>query len=505
MRRDQTQQGIQVHFSDNVAVALGDLASGVQVAVGKQSLCVVDQVPMGHKFALADISKGAAAVKYGSPFGEATTTIRQGQHVHSHNISTTLAGTESYPYKPTDGRDTCDASHTCLDRSFAGYRRSCGRVGTRNEIWILSTVGCVSRTTDRIARIAADRFSGRVDGIYSIIHPFGCSQLGDDLQDTQSILAGLINHPNAGGVLVVGLGCESNQIAALLARAADIDKDSGRIRYFNAQTVEDELETGLAAVAELVEYASRDSRSRCSLADLTVGLKCGGSDGFSGLSANPLVGRMCDAVTNAGGRAILTEIPEMFGAEQVLMNRCSNQTVHGQLVEVVNNFKQYFIDHGQPIYENPSPGNIEGGITTLEEKSLGATQKGGTAVVTDVLRYGERVVKAGLTILEAPGNDSVSSTAMVVAGATVLLFTTGRGTPLGCPVPTIKISSNSKIAAHKPHWIDFDAGTVLQGEAMENVDTRLLEKLVSVADGEPACNERNEEREIAIWKRGVTL
>jgi altronate hydrolase len=385
-----------------------------------------------------------------------------------------------------------------------GYRRRNGRVGTRNEIWILCTVGCVARTAERIASIGTARFDGRVDGVHAFTHPFGCSQLGDDLSRTRRVLASLAMHPNAGGVLIIGLGCESNQLDRLLAEAQDID--TSRVRAFSAQTADDEVEQGIRALEELVAIVERDKREPCPLSELTIGVKCGGSDGFSGITANPLVGHVADCVSSAGGTPILTEIPEIFGAEHLLMERATSERVFRDIVTLVNDFKRYFIDNGQPIYENPSPGNIAGGITTLEEKSLGAVQKGGHAPVSEVLRYGERASRPGLALLEAPGNDAVSSTALVAAGATVLLFTTGRGTPLGFPVPTLKIASNSALAQKKPHWIDFDAGVVLGGaKSMLQAGDELMHLVIETASGKPARNEQNGEREISIWKSGVTL
>jgi altronate hydrolase len=388
-------------------------------------------------------------------------------------------------------------------RSFSGYRRADGRVGIRNEIWILCTVGCVANTARRIADPAGRRSAGQVDGVFAFSHPFGCTQLGDNLSGTRRLLASLAAHPNAGGVLIVGLGCESNQFDALLAEASGIDRT--RLRAFTAQMVEDEVEEGIAAVAELVAIAAQGRRSECSLADFVIGLKCGGSDGFSGITANPLVGHVADSVTRSGGSAILTEIPEILGAEHILIARARDAGVADRIGALVDRFKRYFTDHGEPVSENPSPGNKAGGIATLEEKSLGAVQKAGTAPVTDVIDYGCRVGQPGLTLLEAPGNDAVSSTALAAAGATVILFTTGRGTPLGFPVPTEKISSNTALARRKPGWIDFDAGTVLDGEAMASAGARLLDTVVAVAGGALTCAEVNGEREIAIWKRGVTL
>lgn len=503
MDRVLAKKAIQINRLDTVAVALCDIDAGERLTIDGKSFVAEESIPIGHKVALTQMAAGAPVIKYGAAFGVATQKIVTGARVHTHNIRSTLTGVGRYNYKPTRCADNAMLARALGETRFFGYRRNNGRVGTRNEIWIVSTVGCVSRAAEQIAKLASERYEHQIDGVFAIRHSFGCSQLGDDLADTQKILAGLIDHPNAGGVLVLGLGCESNQAKSLLSLVTD--KEPERIQCFDAQSVENEIDAGLAAIARLVEIVGKDRRSECSVSELTVGLKCGGSDGFSGLTANPLVGQMCDFVTHFGGRAILSEIPELFGAEENLLNRCVDEPVFERLVGLVNDFKQYFIDHNQTIYENPSPGNIAGGISTLEEKSLGATQKGGSATVTDVLRYGGRVRKPGLTILEAPGNDGVSSTAMVASGATILLFTTGRGTPLGAPVPTVKISSNSTIAEKKAHWIDFDAGSLLRSDEMQEVASQLARKVVDVASGAKACNERNGEREIAIWKRGVTL
>ncbi|HEU0076521.1 MAG TPA: UxaA family hydrolase, partial [Longimicrobiaceae bacterium] len=440
-------------------------------------------------------------VKYGFPIGVATEAVPAGGWVHSHNLRTGLSGTLDYRYRPVRREVEVPA----VMPTFMGYRRADGRVGTRNEVWIVNTVGCVNTAAERIARAASERFAGRVDGVHAFSHPYGCSQLGDDLENTRKVLAGLIRHPNAGGVLVLGLGCENNPMAALLALAGEVD--AARIRFFNTQDVVDEVEEGIERVGELVSAMEGDRRVECPASDLVLGHKCGGSDGFSGISANPLVGRIADRLTELGGGVILTEVPEMFGAEQVLMNRAASEEVFRGVVEMVNDFKEYFLRHGQPVYENPSPGNKAGGLTTLEEKSLGAIQKGGRATVSRVLRYGEPAGTGGLSLLEAPGNDGVSSTAMVASGATLLLFTTGRGTPLGFPVPTLKIASNSAIAAKKPHWIDFNAGALLDGAAtLDGLADELLELVLDVASGRTlANNEKHGYREIAIWKEGVTL
>jgi altronate hydrolase len=490
-------QLLKVDTRDNVATALQDLPAGVARMSPEGEVLLREPVRRGHKVALADIGAGEPVIKYGFTFARASAGIAAGAHVHTHNAVTTLQPGASFLYQPE-----VDPRLALRDPpQFMGYRRADGRVGTRNEIWIIPTVGCVARTADRIARDAGAKHAAAVDGIHAFAHPLGCSQLGDDLEGTRNLLAALASHPNAGGVLLIGLGCESNQMRQLVQRIGAAAKP---IRTLIAQQSGDEHEEGLALVDELVAEVSQARREPASLGDLVVGLKCGGSDGMSGLTANPLVGRVSDAVTSAGGSSILTEIPEIFGAEQLLMKRAANEAVFTDIAELVRKFRQYYVDHGQPVSENPSPGNIEGGITTLEEKSLGAVQKAGRATVTDVIGYGDSIRKRGLTLLESPGNDAISSTALAAAGANVILFTTGRGTPLGFPVPTVKISSNSDLARRKPGWIDFDAGQVLQ-QGIDGVSDAMLLKVCAIASGEQTAAERNGEREIAIWKRGVTL
>ncbi len=491
---------LRVHPRDDVLVALRDLQPGETVHSSTESLLVQTLVPRGHKIAAAALSAGTVVRKYGWPIGRATRDIAPGEHVHTHNLATALTAHEDYSYTAPAASESHAGPADA--RTFLGYPRKNGRVGTRNELWVLCTVGCVARTARRIAEIAGKRLEGRVDGVYALTHPFGCSQLGDDLKHTRQVLASLAAHPNAGGVLVVGLGCENNQLRAMLDAA---NLDPTRVRSFNAQAVDDEVEEGVRALEELADLLQHDERVPRPLSDLVVGLKCGGSDAFSGLTANPLIGRISTLLAQAGGTPILSEIPEIFGAERMLMARAVDPTVFNDTARLVNDFKHYFIAAGQPVSENPSPGNQAGGITTLEEKSLGAVQKAGDAPLTQVLRYGERISKPGLALLEAPGNDAVSSTALAAAGATVLLFTTGRGTPLGFPAPTLKISSNSALAKAKPRWIDFDAGTLLSGAGMDELSEELLKLVIDTASGRQTCAERNGERELAIWKTGVTL
>lgn len=486
--------GLKIDPADTVATLLVDAATGDIV----EGVVLAQGITRGQKVALQPIATGEAIIKFGFPIGHATRAIAPGEHVHSQNLATGLGGTAAYGYHPHPAPLACDAAAL---PGFEGYVREDGRVGTRNEIWILPTVGCVGRTAERIASQAAALLGNQVDGVHAFGHPHGCSQLGQDLAGTRAILASLACHPNAGGVLLVGLGCEENQLAEMMAAIPAWRHPV--IRTLTAQYSADEVAEGVAKVAELAALAATP-RQPVGLDRLVLGVKCGGSDGLSGLTANPLVGRMSDAVAGAGGRVVLTEIPEIFGAEQLLMDRAADERVFGEIVGLVNGFKQYFLDHGEPVSENPSPGNIAGGITTLEEKSLGAVQKGGHAAVVAVARYGERISADGLTLLESPGNDAVSCTALAAAGATAILFTTGRGTPLGFPVPTIKISSNSGLAERKPGWIDFDAGRVIE-DGFETAEAGLLELIAATASGASTAAERNGEREIAIWKRGVTL
>ncbi len=498
MTGDSRIHAIRVHDADNVATAIADIAAGAEI-FADSDLRTSIAVERGHKVALAPIARGAAVIKYGFPIGTATADIAPGDHVHSHNLATALGGDGDYHHASRAREAKPDAGPT---PTFRGYVRPDGRVGTRNEIWIIPTVGCVGNLAARVARIAGERHAGRLDGIHAFKHPFGCSQLGDDLGHTRALLAALAQHPNAGGVLIVGLGCESNQLDALF----DLIPAERRahMRTLSAQAVADDEADCLALVDELVAGCTDTPRTDVPLSKLVLGVKCGGSDGLSGLTANPLVGRMADAVAAAGGKVVLTEIPEIFGAEQILMDRAVSRAVFDDTVALVRDFKHYFIRHGEPVSENPSPGNIVGGITTLEEKSLGAVQKGGKVPLVDVRRYGGEAVLPGLTLLEAPGNDAVSSTALTAAGATIILFTTGRGTPLGFPAPTLKIASNSSLAQRKAGWIDFDAGQILES-GVESVSDALLELIAAIASGALTKAEVNEERDIAIWKSGVTL
>ncbi|MCT2558444.1 altronate dehydratase family protein [Tsuneonella sp. YG55] len=486
------------HADDTVGIALEPLPSGREVSLGGRRVILRDAIPAGHKFALLDHSVGEAVVRYGEAIGLVTVAVQAGQHVHSHNLVTALVGERRYdpaasPDSSVEGRPL---------GQWLGYRRADGRYATRNDIWLLPTVGCVAPLVETVAREAQVRHEGKVDAIVGFGHPHGCSQLGDDLAGTRAALAALCDNPNAGGVVLIGLGCESNQLDDLVARVPE--RSRCKVRIMRAQDPGDEKARAMALVDGLVEEISGLQRESAPAAALTVGLKCGGSDAFSGLTANPLLGRFSDRVAASGGRLVLTEIPEIFGAEDSLLARADSSAVFDAAGALLNRFKRYFLDQGQPVSENPSPGNIAGGITTLEEKSLGAVQKAGKAPLVDVVDYGGTASRAGLTLLEAPGNDAVSSTALAAAGATMILFTTGRGTPLGFPVPTVKVASNSALARSKADWIDFDAGRALT-EGAEAVSAEFADYLMDIASGRTTAAERSGQRVISLWKRGVTL
>jgi altronate hydrolase len=500
------RQIVRIAEQDNVAVALGPIARDSVV----DGLEVRDDIPAGHKIAARPIASGAPVVKYGYPIGVATRDIAPGEHVHVHNLESTLRGDlEAGPVAGSRPRPRPAAGEAA---TFEGFRRSDGRVGIRNEIWIVNTVGCVNNAAERIAAAARGELCGpgsSIEGVFAFPHPFGCSQLGRDLESTQKVLAGLVRHPNAAAVLVLGLGCENNQMRLFLDAVGPAAADDARVQYFNAQEVGDEVEEGLARVRQLGRHAAGFRRAPVPASELVIGMKCGGSDGLSGITANPLVGRIADRLSAAGGTVLLTEVPEMFGAEAVLLERAESAEVAGRTVDLVNQFRAYFRRHGEPIDENPAPGNKAGGISTLAEKSLGCVQKGGQAPVARVLGYGEPAPSGlgGLALVAAPGNDGVSSTALVAAGAHMVLFTTGRGTPMGFPAPTIKISTNSDLAARKPAWIDFDAGPIARGErSFDDLAAPLYDMVLDVASGRARTrSEMNGFREISIWKDGVTL
>lgn len=492
----------QIHDKDNVAVAVDRVAKGDTVLVCGQQIVAQNDIPAGHKIAVKPIAKGEDVIKYGFPIGTAKQDIPVGAWVHTHNVQSKLGDLLHYTYEPQQTERPELAGSKRYE--FLGYKREDGSAGIRNEVWIIPTVGCVNSIARAIETAGQQFKTDHIDGIYAYSHPHGCSQLGDDQVHTQKILSGLVHSPNAGAVLVLSLGCENNQVDLMKQVIGDYNPD--RVKFLVCQDVEDEIEAGTAIVKELCAYADQFYRQPCDASLLTIGLKCGGSDGFSGITANPLVGEISNRLIAAGGTSILTEVPEMFGAETLLMNRARNEHVFDKTVDLINNFKEYFMSYGEKVNENPSPGNKAGGITTLEDKSLGCVQKGGTAIVEDVLTYGDRVTKKGLNLLQAPGNDLVASNALAAAGAHMVLFTTGRGTPFASPVPTIKISSNSHLAQYKSNWIDFNAGTIAEGETKEAAADRLFQYILDVASGKiHAKSEKLDKHELAIFKNGVTL
>lgn len=515
---------IRIHPSDSVAVALSPLKKGENVTVEASgnakevTVTLKEEISAGHKFALKDIKSGEPIIKYGYPIGAAKTDILKGSHVHVHNTRTLLSEEATYSYDEKGAKEAFEswkkdtAYFSEHIPSINVYKRADGRIGVRNEVWIVPTVGCVNKISENLAMWANGKFcggevgpkeDGGLEGFFVWSHPYGCSQMSEDHATTRKILADLVHHPNAGAVLVVSLGCENITSEQFLEELGGFDPE--RVKFLKAQDFADEISEGRKLLTELASYAGKFKREQVPMNELVLGMKCGGSDGLSGITANALVGRVCDALTAMGGSVMLTEVPEMFGAEQMLMNRCVNRDLFNQTVDLINGFKDYFTKHGQVVYENPSPGNKAGGITTLEDKSLGCVQKGGKAPVCGVLKYGDRITKKGLNLLEGPGNDIVSTTDMTAAGAHIILFTTGRGTPLGAPVPTIKIATNHPLAEKKSGWIDFDASQMLDRN-VDGVRDDLIKLICDVASGKKSArNEINGYREIAIFKNGVTL
>lgn len=493
---------IKINPDDNVAVALQDLQAGETVE-GVKLLC---DIPRGHKIVLSSLDEGQDVIKYGFPIGHVTRPAQAGTMVDHSCIKTNLEGLLEYSYSPA----LVEIEPAATKRTFRGFRRSDGQVGIRNQIWVIPTVGCVNGICEQIVSRFKQELGGTspeaassVDAIVAFPHNYGCSQLGPDHENTRTVLADMVHHPNAGGVLVVSLGCENNQLDAFRELVGPVDE--ARVRMFATQKVKDEIEYGLQQLREIYAVCSKDEREDVPVSELRVGLKCGGSDGLSGITANPLLGVFSDWIVAQGGTTVLTEVPEMFGAETILMNRCHDKATFDKTVSLINDFKDYFIKQGMPVYENPSPGNKAGGISTLEEKSLGCTQKCGKSIVRGVLKYGERLSVKGLNLLSAPGNDLVASTALAASGCQIVLFTTGRGTPFGSFVPTMKISTNTPLFENKPGWIDFNAGVLAQDEPMAEVGPRFIEAVLAAASGAPVNNEKNGYREIAIFKSGVTL
>jgi len=492
---------IKLHPNDNVIIALKQLPARLEIDVDGQKITLNGDIKQGHKIAITAINQGQNVVKYGFPIGHATTEIHVGDHVHTQNTKTNLGEQLNYEYVPELETKRVEYAARTVDV----YPRKNGDVGIRNELWIIPTVGCINKMAGRIKdeflstipTLATD-----VDGVFVFEHSYGCSQMGDDHVTTKEILQNIVLHPNAGSVLVIGLGCENNQVAEFKAGLGDFDDE--RIRFMIAQEHEDEVEAGVSIVAELYDIMKNDRRVVTPISKLRIGLECGGSDGFSGITGNPLLGYFSDYLIGQGGTTVLTEVPEMFGAETILMNRCENAEVFNKTVRLINDFKQYYEDNNQVCYENPSPGNKDGGITTLEDKSLGCTQKAGTSNVVDVLFYTDRLSKNGLNLLQGPGNDLVATTALGAVGCHMVLFTTGRGTPYGGFIPTVKVATNTPLAKRKPHWIDYDAGKMLTMATVDVVQD-FTDYILDVCNGQWTHNEERDYREIAIWKFGVTL
>ena len=490
---------LKINPADSVVVCLEPKKKGDIIEIDGRAITVNQDTPAGHKVLIKDVAQNEDIIKYGYPIGHAMQAMKAGDWVNENNLKTNLSGTLEYTYNPVN--EPLNISKQ--NRTFKGYIRKNGDVGIRNEIWVVPTVGCVNGIAERLVNKLKAEVNGGVDNIYAWHHNYGCSQLSEDHENTRKVLRDICLHPNAGAVLVLSLGCENNQPEEFMAMLGDYEKD--RIKLLVTQRVDDEMEAGMQILHQLYDIASKDVRTDVPVSKLRVGLKCGGSDGFSGITANPLVGEFSDWLVAQGGTSVLTEVPEMFGAETILMNRCTSKELFEQTVSMVNNFKNYFLSHGEPVGENPSPGNKAGGISTLEDKALGCTQKCGKAPVSGVMEYGDRLQNPGLNLLSAPGNDLVASTALASCGCHLVLFTTGRGTPFGTFVPTMKIATNPDLARRKANWIDFSAGQLIEGRTMQELVPEFIDKVMAVASGEPAKNEINDYREISIFKNGVTL
>ena len=492
---------LKINPADSVVVCLRPMQKGETITIDGKTIEVKQDTPAGHKLLIKNAPKGTNIIKYGYPIGHSIEDLTEGQWVNENNIKTNLSGSLEYEYSPVDEKLNIENENL----SFKGYMRKNGEVGIRNEIWVVPTVGCVNGIAEKLVEmLKAETNCEGIDAIHAWHHNYGCSQLSGDHENTRKVLRDIVLHPNAGAVLILSLGCENNQPDEFVKLLGDYDQE--RIKVLITQKVEgDELEEGMKVLRSLYAVAKQDKRTEVSISHLRVGLKCGGSDGFSGITANPLVGEFSDWLVAQGGTSILTEVPEMFGAETILMNRCENSQLFDQTVTMINDFKEYFLSHGEPVGENPSPGNKAGGISTLEDKALGCTQKCGRAPVSGVLAYGDRLQVNGLNLLSAPGNDLVAATALASAGCQIVLFTTGRGTPFGTFVPTMKISTNSQLFQNKPNWIDFNAGELLEGEEMKTLLRKFISLIIKVASGDLVRNEVNGYREISIFKNGVTL
>jgi len=492
---------LKINPADSVVVCLAEKKKGDIINVDGRDIVLHQDTPAGHKVLIKDVRQGENIIKYGYPIGHALTDLKAGDWVNENNLKTNLSGTLEYTYQPVDEQ----LSIAKENRTFKGYRRKNGDVGVRNELWIVPTVGCVNGIAEKLAKqLREETGCEDIDSVYCWHHNYGCSQLSGDHENTRKVLRDIVLHPNAGAVLVLGLGCENNQPEDFMQLLGDYDKE--RIRLLVTQKVDgDEVQAGMQILRELYNSCKNDCREDVPISELRVGLKCGGSDGFSGITANPLVGEFSDWLVAQGGTSVLTEVPEMFGAETILMNRCETPELFEQTVAMINNFKEYFLSHGEPVGENPSPGNKAGGISTLEDKALGCTQKCGRAPVSGVMEYGDRLQAKGLNLLSAPGNDLVAATALASCGCHLVLFTTGRGTPFGTFVPTMKIATNPTLAQRKPQWVDFSAGQLIEGRTMQELLPEFIDKVLSVASGEKARNEENDYREISIFKNGVTL
>lgn len=523
---------IRLHDDDDVAIAKVNLLAGSNLVETRHgaSLQLNQLIPSGHKFAIREVKQGQPIRRYGQVIGFAKRDITVGDHVHVHNCA--VAEFErDYAF----GVDVKPVQFVpeALRRTFMGYRRPDGKAGTRNYIAVISSVNCSAHTVRKIAHHFTDELLAEfpnVDGVISIAHGFGCAtRVGsDDYVLLQRTLAGIAAHPNVGGYILVGLGCEVNQIGELVENYHLAMKEAPTLRRANSQqtiansqslqppslTIQDTggirktIEAGIDAVKELLPTVNAYQREPIPISELVVALQCGGSDGWSGVTANPVLGLACDEIVRQGGGVVLAETPEVYGAEHLLTRRAISREVGEKLVDKIHWWERHAEKHGVEIDNNPSHGNKAGGLTTIYEKSLGAVAKAGNTPLMDVYEYAEPIHSKGFTFMDTPGYDPVGATGQVAGGCNLLVFTTGRGSCFGFkPAPSIKLASNSTMFNRMEEDMDVNAGKVLDGVPMHDVANELLDTMIDVASGKPSKSEAQGigEEEFQPWNLGGIL
>lgn len=496
---------IKLYPQDTVALATSELKKGQTVTVDGETITLLDDIPNAHKIALKDFETGEAVRKYDNIIGYASKPIKKGEWIHSHNEVTGLGKSKEYTYDFNPISIFPGES----DKTFMGYDRADGGAGIRNHLAIISTVFCANGPLRKLARMAEAKYPAteNFDGIIAFDQEFGCSQTGKDLVTTCKIIAGIAKNANFGGVLLVSNGCEMAIPSVLEQYMGDYDKK--RIRTLTLQEVEDEFTAGMELIDEIMEEMKDDKRTPININRLHIAMNCGGSDGYSGITANTLLGTLCDTLVKEGAIMNMTEVPEMMGAEHILMNRAADKSIFDDIVKMMYDYDAYFARYGEKAADNPTQGNKAGGLTTLEEKSLGCIQKGGHCAVMEVLEYGERATKNGFVLVSGPGNDLAGVSGQIAAGAVLTIFTTGRGTPCGFAGPTFRLASNTALATRKSNWIDYDAGRLLTAKTPEEVEAlnkELYDAIMATVNGQYRTRtEENGYYILGALKDGVTL